>query len=70
MPLHICKDPHGPGTIDGATLKTGRSIRRETLLLIGDMRDAVVVTSALFSRNFCSRSGNILLLKGGFFAEP
>jgi hypothetical protein len=34
--------------IDGATLKTGRSMRRETLLLVGDMRDAVVVTSVLF----------------------
>jgi hypothetical protein len=34
--------------IDGATLTTGRSMRHETLLLVGDMKDAVVVTSALF----------------------
>jgi hypothetical protein len=50
--LHIYKDPHGPGTIDGATLKTNQSMRRETLLLVGDMRDAVVVTSARFLREF------------------
>ena len=29
-------------------LKTGRSMRHETLLLVGDMKDAVVVTSVLF----------------------
>jgi len=33
--------------IDGATLKTDQSIRHETLLLVGDIRDAVVVTFAL-----------------------
>ena len=52
LPLRICKDPHGPGTIDGATLKTGRSMRCETLLLVGDMRDTVVVTSVLFLQEF------------------
>jgi hypothetical protein len=34
--------------IDRATVKTGWSMRCETLLLVGDMKDAVVVTSALF----------------------
>jgi hypothetical protein len=38
--------------IDGATLKTGRSIRHETLLLVRDIRDAVVVTSALYLGKF------------------
>ncbi len=52
LPLHICKDPHGPGMIDGATLKTGRSMRHKTLLLVGDMRGAVVVTSVLILRKF------------------
>ena len=52
LPLRICKDPHEPGMIDGATLKTSWSMRCETLLLVGDMRGAVVVTSALFLRKF------------------
>ena len=52
LPLHIYKDPHGPRTIDGATLKTNRSMRRETLLFVGDIRDAVVVTSAFFLQGF------------------
>jgi hypothetical protein len=52
LPLHIYKDPHGPRTIDGATLKTDRSMLRETLLLVGGIRDAVVVTSALFLQEF------------------
>jgi hypothetical protein len=51
--------------IDGATLKTDWSIRHETLLLVGDIRDAVVVHP-----RFTSGSGNVLLLKGGFLAEP
>ena len=38
--------------IDGATLTTDRSIRHETLLLVGDIRDAVFVTSALYLRKF------------------
>ena len=29
-------------------LKTGRSMRHDTLLLVGDMKDTVVVTSVLF----------------------
>ena len=70
LPLRICKDPYESSMIDGATLKTDQSIRHETLLLVGDIRDAVVVTSALYSVNFCSRSGNVLLLKGAFLAEP
>ncbi len=52
LPLHIHKDPHGPRTIEDATLKTDRSMRRETLLLVGDIRDAVVVTSAFFLQEF------------------
>ncbi len=38
--------------IDGAMLKTDRSMRRETLLLVGDMKDAVVVTSAIYLSKF------------------
>ena len=38
--------------IDGATLKIGPSIRHETLLLVEEIRDAVVVTSALYLRKF------------------
>ena len=38
--------------IEGATLKTVWSIRHETLLLVGDIRDAVVVTSTLYLRKF------------------
>jgi hypothetical protein len=49
--------------IDGATLKTGQSMRRETLLLAGDMRGAVVVTSVLFLRKFL-----LALRKFGFVA--
>jgi hypothetical protein len=52
LPLRICKDPHEPGMIDGATLKTGWNIRHETLLLVGDIRDAVVVTSVHYLRKF------------------
>ena len=36
----------------GAKLTTGWSTRRKTLLLVGDMRGAVVVASALFLRKF------------------
>jgi hypothetical protein len=49
--------------IDGATLKTGWSMRRKTLLLVGDMRDAVVVTSVLFLRKF------LLALRKRFVVE-
>ncbi len=49
--------------IDGATLKTGWSMRPETLLLVGDMRDAVVVTSALFLWKF------LLALRKRFVVE-
>ena len=49
--------------IDGATLKTDWSMRCETLLLVGDMRDAVVVTSALFLREF------LLALRKRFVVE-
>ncbi len=49
--------------IDGATIKTGRSMRHETLLLVGDMKDAVVVTSALFLRKF------LLALRKHFVVE-
>ena len=49
--------------IDGATLKTDRSIRHETLLLVGDMKDAVVVTSALYLRKF------LLALRKRFVVE-
>ena len=49
--------------IDGAMLKTGRSIRHETLLLVGDMKDAVVVTSALYLRKF------LLALRKRFVVE-
>ena len=70
LPLRICKDPYESSMIDGATLKTDQSIRHETLLLVGDIRDAVVVTSALYLRNLLIALQKRLLLKGGFFAEP
>ncbi len=38
--------------IDGATLKTDQSIHHETLLLVGDIRDAVVMRSALYLHKF------------------
>jgi hypothetical protein len=59
----MCKDPHGPSIIDGATLKTGRSMHRKTLLLVRDMRDAVVVTSEVFLRKF------LLALRKRFVVE-
>ncbi len=49
--------------IDGAMLKTSRSMRHETLLLLGDMKDAVVVTFALFLRKF------LLALRKRFVVE-
>ena len=49
--------------IDGATLTSGRSMRRETLLLVRDMRDAVVVTSVLFLWDF------LLALRKRFVVE-
>ena len=49
--------------IDGATLKTGRSMRCKTLILVGDMRGVVVVTSVLFLQIFL-----LALLKFGFVA--
>ncbi len=49
--------------IDGVTLKPGRSMCHETLLLVGDMKDAVVVTSALFLRKF------LLALRKRFVVE-
>ncbi len=49
--------------IDGATLKTGWSIRHETLLLVGDITDAVVVTSALYLCKF------LLALRKRFVVE-
>jgi hypothetical protein len=44
-------------------LTTGRSTRRKTLLLVGDMRGAVVVVSALFLQKFL-----LALQKFGFVA--
>ncbi len=38
--------------IDSATLKTNQSICHGTLLLVGDIRDAVVVTSVLYLGKF------------------
>jgi hypothetical protein len=64
LPLHIYKDPRGLGTIDGATLKTDRSMRCETLLLVGDMRDTVVVTSAIFLREFLLALRKRFVVKG------
>ena len=61
--MRICKDPHEPGMVDGATLKTGRSMHHKTLLLVGDMRDTVVVTSALFLQKF------LLALRKHFIVE-
>jgi hypothetical protein len=49
--------------IDGATLKTGQSMQRETLLLVRDMRDTVVVTSALYPWEF------LLALRKRFVVE-
>ncbi len=49
--------------IDDAMLKTGRSMRHETLFLVGVMKDAVVVTSALLLRKF------LLAFQKGFFVE-
>jgi hypothetical protein len=49
--------------IDGATLKTGQSIRHETLFLVRDISDAVVVTSALYLRKF------LLTLRKHFVVE-
>ena len=63
LPLHIYKDPHGPSTIDGATLKTDRSMSHEILLLVGNIRDAVVVTSAFFLQEF------LLVLRKRFAVE-
>ena len=63
LPLRICKARHGPGMSGGATLTTGRSTRRETLLLVVDMRGAVVMASALFLRIFL-----LALRKFGFVA--
>ncbi len=61
--MRICKDPYESSMIDGATLKTNRSIRHETLLLVRDIRDAVVVTSALYLRKF------LLALRKRFVVE-
>ena len=47
----------------GATLTTGWSMRCKTLLLVGDMRGAVVVASALFPWIFL-----LALRKFGFVA--
>ena len=47
----------------GATLTTGRSTRCKTLLLVRDMRGAVVMTSALFFRKIL-----LALQKFGFVA--
>ncbi len=49
--------------IDSATLKTDQSIRHETLLLVGDIRDTVVVTSALYLLKF------LLALRKRFVVE-
>ncbi len=49
--------------IDGATLKTDRSMHRKTLFLVGDMKDTVVVTSALFLLKF------LLALRKRFVVE-
>ena len=49
--------------IEDATLKTDQSIRHKTLLLVGDIRDAVFVTSALYLGKF------LLTLPKGFVVE-
>ncbi len=51
-------------TFGGATLKTDQSMRRETLLLVGDMKDAVVVTSALFLRKFLLKFRKSFVVEG------
>ncbi len=50
--------------IDGAMLKTGRSMRRKTLFLVGDMKDAVVVTSALFLQKFLLAFRKCVVVEG------
>ncbi len=50
--------------IDGATLKTDWNIRNETLLLVGDIRDAVGVTSALYHRKFLLALRKFVVVEG------
>ena len=49
--------------IDDATLKTDRSIHHENLLLVGDISDAVFVTSVLYLRK------KMLVLRKRFVVE-